>query len=71
MQRTIRAGRAAVAETRLDVVVEEESGLSGARPPAAGGTRTTNGEIARNPTDGSVASGAVLSGQGGSSLMDG
>ena len=41
MQRTVRVGRAVVAETRLDVVVEEESGLSVARLPAARGAQHT------------------------------
>ena len=41
MQRTVRAGRTAVAETTLDVVVEEESGLSVARLPVAGGAQRT------------------------------
>ena len=49
MQRTIRAGRAEVAETPLDVVVEEESCLSAARTPAARGARRTHERIARDP----------------------
>ena len=46
MQRTIRAGRAEVVETALDVIVEEESRLSGARMPAAAAPDTMNSQLA-------------------------
>jgi len=43
--RTICVGGATVAGVADAIEEAEESGLSGARPPAAGGTCTTNGEI--------------------------
>ena len=46
MQRTVRAGRAEVVETALDVIVEEESCLSAARTAAAAAPDTTNSELA-------------------------
>ena len=62
MEHTVGAGRAAVAETGLDVVVEEESGLSVAHPPAAAAPNTTNSEIADKRLVGCMAKGVITSG---------
>ena len=64
MQRTVRAGRAAVAETTLGVVVEDQSGHSVAGLPAAAAPDTTSREIPQNAATESVADGVDMSGYG-------
>ena len=61
MQRIVRAGRAEVVETALDVIVEEESCLSVARTPAAAAPDTANSETDRNAVSESVANDRDLS----------